>query len=334
MLKYFIDPDGEKLLIKDCLEKGLLSKYYPLAYLNLCAEQREWTGKPSTTMLINGTRMEYLKILTPYAESPDSQAFRVLGTKSHAKLELYADEKAHAEIGMDYEEITGITDMLEMQEDGTYWLIDYKTWGSYKVGKALGIVKKERDLLDENGTPVLYKRSGRNYTEGDVKKDYYYEQDINAVDIRDVELQLNRYRVALQICYGIKISKMLVFCIVRDGGTYLAKNRGIKNNTYYIEIKEIPDEEIRTIFNDKKYDLTIAVSEYNNKVIRTGMIDSLYQETLDLESLADNCPIMCTDAESWNGKRCESYCPVAEMCHKIEEYNQDRYSWNEEDTDG
>src|SRR4030043_1655835 len=93
MLKWFISPTGEKLLVKDCLEKGLLSNYFTLAYLNACASIREWTGKASTTQLIDGTRLSYLKLLVPYAEDPDESAFKILGTRTHASLEIVKSQK-------------------------------------------------------------------------------------------------------------------------------------------------------------------------------------------------------------------------------------------------
>ena len=46
---------------------------------------------------------------------------------------------------------------LEKQENGEWWLIDHKTAGSFKVAKAIGLVKMEEALLNPDGTPQKHK---------------------------------------------------------------------------------------------------------------------------------------------------------------------------------
>lgn len=311
MIRWFLDSAGNKLDIKDCLEKGLLSERFPLAYLNMCANQREWTGKPSTTMLINGTRYTYLQILTDYAVDPASMAFAVLGTRSHGKLENFTPKKSFAELSIPEQEITGIADLLEQQPDGTWWLTDYKTWGSYKASLALGLVKKQRPMLDKNGQRVLYKSSGNNYKKGNPRTETYYQRDESAVDMFEAELQLNRYRVVIEEYFDIPIAKMKVFVIVRDGGTFVAQNRGVTNNVYYIDIKRLPDDEVKEYFEDKKDVLLGAIDGY--------IEESQYcQESIDpFDILKRNCPSVCNKQESWDGRRCQGYCGVSEICKNM-----------------
>jgi hypothetical protein len=133
MLKYFIKPNGDLIEVEEALRTGALSDRYPCAYLNICAEERIWTGIPSTTQLINGTRMEYLKILTNYAVDPDQCAFRVAGTGMHQTLKKYTPNNSIAEMAIPDDEITGIPDLIEEQPNGETWLVDYKDWGAYRV---------------------------------------------------------------------------------------------------------------------------------------------------------------------------------------------------------
>jgi len=113
------------------------------SYLRLVSRDRPWTGKPSTTQLIQGTLCAFLKLTKEYAVSPDSRAFMVNGTKGHANLEESTDEQSVLEQKFDgSDDITGISDVLET-ENGETVLADYKVSGSYKVAKALGFYIEE-----------------------------------------------------------------------------------------------------------------------------------------------------------------------------------------------
>ncbi|GAI25908.1 unnamed protein product, partial [marine sediment metagenome] len=85
------------------------------------ARQRLWTGKPSTTQLINGTRLELLKITTDYFIDPQKLAFALLGTKHHEDLE---DADFLVEEKLEDKDMTGIMDFWDDQEETLY---DYKT---------------------------------------------------------------------------------------------------------------------------------------------------------------------------------------------------------------
>lgn len=312
MQEYFID--GEKTYTyEEVINDGVLHEKYPLSYLAMCANQRDWKGVPSTTQLINGTRMEYLKITTPYGVEPDGMAFAVLGTRSHKKLEDLTPVSSFSELSVPArDEITGIADLLEQQPNGEWWLTDYKTWGSYKVGKSLGLVKKKRPVFDEEGKPVLYTRGGKYYKAGDQRMEDYYEVDSEAVDLKDVSLQMNRYRMMIETYFGIVISRLKVFAIVRDGNTHIAKGRGIDRATYYIDVPIMDNEEVDGYFKWKKTNLLLCLQEYSGdeKCIPE------YNET-NFDKLKKHCPTECTPEEAWDGRRCEKYCPVAEMCNKI-----------------
>jgi hypothetical protein len=286
MKKWFITPDGSRVEIAQAMEKGLLSPFYPRPFLEMCAQEREWTGEPSTTQLINGTRLEYLKLTTDYALDPSDMAFAALGTRTHKMLEDIQTRLTFNEEKMHQDDISGIVDLLELQPDGSWWLEDYKTWGSFKVGKALGLVKRERPVLDEAGAPVLLK-SGPN--KGKPKTAAYYVQDPAKVDMEDVIWQLNRYRLMSEAALREPVRALKTFIFVRDGGTYMAKNRGIDRTTYYLDVPFREDRVVRQYFEAKKEALLGALG-------RRRM------------------PPRCSDYECWDGRRCLGYCPVADAC--------------------
>jgi hypothetical protein len=310
MLKWFIHPKTkEKLLVNDCLEKGLLSEYFPLAYLTACAQEREWKGKCSTTQLLNGARQNYLKLLVPYAINPDDNAFMILGTKSHLKLENLTPKSSFAEMGLQESEITGIADLLEQQPNGEWWLTDYKTSGSYAVMLTLGLVKQKRLAFDDQGNPILYQKSGRWGKRGDQKLEDFWIIDESKKDYKNYQLQLNKYRKEIEAYFDIKISKLRIFFTARDGGCLTAKQRGILNNTYYIDIPFLTNDEVDNYFNKKKDELLKALKSYD-----------MWLEDIDQnlgykkQALFKFMPEACNYEESWRGGNKCNYCPVVNTC--------------------
>jgi len=230
-LRYFLCPDGNKIEVKDCLEncRGSQGRCLSLPTLTEIANTRPWEGIPSTTQLLNPTRIEYLKILRDYAIDPFDRAFALLGTRHHQmldavakKLEIVSEKKLTGEI-------TGILDLLEPDElhPESFKLIDYKTWGAYSVKK----------LLDNSGN------------RGD--------EGWNA------KYQLNKYRLEVEKL-GFPVSRMFIQCTVRDGGIQVARQQGIEKKIYFIEIARIDDDIITKYFDGKSNALLTALA---NKVL-------------------------------------------------------------------
>lgn len=284
MLRWFICPDKEKTEVSDCISGKcrMGNRCAPLGYLQLCARQRKWDGTPSVTQLIDGTRKQFLMIRTDYAEDPKDCAWKVLGTKSHAGLDedndLSFTEEKFVEDG-----ISGTADLIEQQPNGDMWLIDYKVSGSYKVAQALGIVKVEREKLDEHGNVLKYKN-------GKPQKDVEWVVDPLKRDVDDWALQLNAYRLLVEK-QGFKITALKIFTIVRDGRTYVAEGRGVKDPYAYIDIPMKTDEEVREYFNGKRDVLVSAMD-------------------------SGNVPAPCSPSETWSGRKCNGYCPVKDECLK------------------
>ncbi len=286
MLEWFRCPDSEIIPYKECLTKCRMpERCETLPYLHLASDEREWTGEASTTQLLNGTMYSFLKITMPYTIDPDDMAFAIHGTKSHAQLE----EKAK-ELGLPAELSTthdgrNVVDLIEY-EDEVLTLTDYKTWGSYRITKALGIVQTGKKP-DPSGE--VYKRGGAWGKAGSPKMVSVFTQSPDKADNFDTELQLNRYRVMLEET-GIPVGKMRVHAIVRDGGLAVARSRGVERNTYIIPIQKLDDNSVIVYFTTKSNSLKVA--------------------------LKDGWTIPCNNRENWDGARCRGYCEVAQYCSK------------------
>jgi len=287
MLEGFICPDGQTIKVEDCLKECRLDhRCQELPDLVLMSQEREWTGVPSTTQLINGTMYEFLKLTVPYYVDPDKRAFMIQGTKHHQEMDKIAKELGLAsEIALSIDR--DIFDLL-VWEGKSLCLVDRKTWGSFKVAKALGIVQvgKQPDPSGE-----VYKTSGKWGKAGSPRMIPLFGEDPDKADNWEAELQLNRYRVMLYEKAGLTVAIMYLRVLVRDGGLYIAYDRGVFRNTYRIPVNKLPDIEVNNYFWFKKKDLI---------------------EALEI----GQCTIPCSVQESWEGVRCERYCEVWEHCPK------------------
>jgi hypothetical protein len=267
-------PDGQEIPFADCLKECILGqRCLSKRTLRMIAKQREWKGEPSTTQLLKGTREAYLEITHDYSLDPMGELFRVLGSKAHAFLEEFTDNELTEERLRD-DICSGQFDFYDPEDCSLY---DTKTWGSFKVMKALGYSQETVE------TGEFFKTGPR---KGLAKtKKVLVKTD---PDMKETEIQLNHYRIMLESA-GFPVKKMYVEVIVRDGGTYAAQGRGIDKNGYLIPVKFLPDQEVRQYLANKRDELLWA--------LETGTM-----------------PEPCTDEECWNGKKCADYCRVARFC--------------------
>ena len=297
--KWFLCPDNQIREITKCLEDGgckLDDRCASRPYLRLIGYDREWKGvSPSSAG--NGPRYLYLKATKDYVIDPDDRAFAALGMGTHNKLSLHKyTYNVLSEEPLKDEEMRGIPDVLEQDEkqNNHYILTDYKTWGSFKVAKALGIKQIDEPII-ENGKPVLLKSGLNKGKPKTIKKKVI---DLSVVDLRAEEYQLNRYRMFFEK-YNFPISQMRIQVVSRDGKTYVATNRGIERNIYIIPIKRLPDEEVNNFYR-----------------ILQGEVD---------EAFIGGYARLCNDWESWEGRRCDGYCEVKEHCMEMSKKNNEKW---------
>jgi hypothetical protein len=294
--KFFICPDQEQIEISKCLEPGgcrMISRCSTVPYLRLVSYDRKFKGiSPSNAG--TGPREIYLKATTDYAISPNDRAFASHGTATHEKLSIHKyTSNVLSEEKISDEDMAGIADCLEVDENynDSYILSDFKTWGSFKVAKSLGYRMDKKDVpIMEDGKPVLLK-SGKNKGQPKTKSVSKIIIDPNSIDMRSEELQLNRYRMFFEK-YGFPISKIQIQAIVRDGGTYIAKNRGIEKNIYMIPVAKMDDRDVLDYYNMLGYEVELA---FNTQCVRK-----------------------CDAWESWDSRKCDGYCDVKKEC---DEYN-------------
>jgi hypothetical protein len=247
----------------------------------LVSRERPWTGKPSTTQLINGTMCAFLRLKKEYAISPDQRAFMIHGTIGHGKLEDAGagDDLSELELKFQEGDVSGISDGIET-ELAKRILYDTKTSGSYKVAKALGF------YVEEEETDEVYKSGKR---KGEHKTIKVLKRSDEKMDRWEWEYQVNFYRMLYEKLTGEKIDELKIQCIVRDGNTYIARSRGVFRNIYYFKFNIMPDKEVTAYFDKKKADLMHALER------------NYWKEA-------------CNAKENWDGLKCQSYCEVAEFC--------------------
>ncbi len=288
-LKGFKYPNGELVSLEEVRKREVdLEKMgVALPTLLYMSNQRDNNRPPSTTELLIGTCQAYLQRTEDYYTDPQDNAFSLAGTIHHNKLEDSAEEydSLLAEIALEYRGITGIVDLYD-KESKT--LIDYKNTGSYKASQILGIQSRtERDPVQ------VYKKSGSWGMKGSPKKIKVFYRDEGTADFGDWSWQVNWYRLMLEK-NGYDVDEMLIQMTIRDGGVHAAISRGIDKNIYLVKVPYINDEILEERFLEK----------------RDMLISSLESK---------QTPSKCTSEETWDGRKCERYCPVREACPYIKE---------------
>ena len=279
--RYFC-PDGSVVPIEKCLKKCRM-KERCLSHRTLLAisEQREWTGKPSATQLLSGTREEYLKLKKDYIIDPQGAIFAIFGTGCHAFLEQFLendDMVAEKRLTDPTGTYTGQFDCYDGKRGILY---DVKTYGSYKTARAMGLVKHKEVMRDKDGVPMKYKN-------GKLKYKVWFERGVR--HLHDVAIQLNAYRMMIENL-GYPVNEMVVEIFTRDAGTYSARDRGVDTNMQLVKVNHISDHWVQ------KYMLTKA----------KRLVEAMEKDKL---------PPPCRNVETWNGRKCLSYCDVWWYCDK------------------
>lgn len=279
----FICKNGQNVLFEDCLKKCKLGeRCVSTPTLRALSIQRKWTGLPGTTQLLSGTRYALLKIMKEYFEDIQNLSFILLGNKTHKSLEDN-DIEGTAEIEFKDKTQSGIADYYDAKEK-TLW--DYKTSGAFKVHKALGMRKKKIN----NSSGARYKRSGKGYKAGDIKKVTVWDKIPEMADKWEWTLQTNRYAIWLEDS-NRPVEKIKIEVIIRDGGLMAAQNYGIENKIEVIEIPILNKDYVLHYFERKRKMLMLAI--------------------------ALSWAPLCDDIDSWNGRKCEGYCPIKKWCDKM-----------------
>ena len=224
-LTHYRCPDNQAISITDCLSTCRLgSRCLTKSTLRVIAEtQRPWDGIPHVTQLLNGTMLEYLKITRDYCIKPKDRAFALLGSSHHKMLEATMYEKGPSmmleydgfvsELELNIGWVQGTLDLIE-REDNTMVMVDYKCWGSNRLCR------------------------GSKF-------------DPSQVDLAEVSLQMNMYRIMAEHTYNWHIDQLQVQCTVRDGGLAVATKRGVTENMYLLPVSRLHDDVVLAYFQAK-----------------------------------------------------------------------------------
>ena len=294
----FICPDGTTITFEKCFNECRLKEDLPcgrckaLPFLRRASKQRDWTGEPSTTQLLSGTREAWLKITKPYFINPDDKVFAMLGTQVHAVLDKFGHGDHLTEERLRDEICSGAFDFYDGEQQILY---DYKTWGSYKVMKALGISSVEVPETDENGETIL-KKSGKNKGQPKTKK-IWVNGDIatKASALLETSIQLSNYRDKLKriLPKGYTVKSMAVQVISRDGGLMVSIKRGIEEKAPLIPVNGVSQHWTDRYLRRKREMLFAALKE--------------------------NYAPPCRQRERWFGRKCIDICEVREQCRALPE---------------
>lgn len=281
----YICPDGKDVQIEKCLTKCRIGRCFDAGRclshrtLKAISEQREWTGKPSATQLLSGTREEYLKLTRNYSINPQDSIFAIFGTGCHAFLEQFLENDQMVAEKRLTDPTGTYTGQFDCYDGKRHILYDVKTYGSFKTAHAMGLVKHKEPVIGKDGKQEKWRNGKKKYKT-------YYTRGIR--DVHDVAIQLNAYRIMVE-SIGLPVDDMQVEIFTRDAGTFSARDRGVNTNMQLIRINKISDEWIQ------KYMLTKA---------------HRLQEALE----AHVTPPPCSYRERWGGRKCEGFCPVWKYC--------------------
>ena len=254
----------------------------PKAVIAAANDHRKWDGHVHVTDLIAGTREVYLKYTNEIHEEVENCVHKIAGIGLGMAIQKFAPEGT-TEVRVEW---GGVVGRMDLVEDGVIY--DFKHVGAYTVKKALGLISYDEDVLDEHGFTQTYK-SGKKKDQKKTRKAYRIDPD--SVDLYPYDWQLNIYRFMLEQDgrnLGKKFTMSLQF-FVRDGGTMAGSMHGVKNRYYDVDVPKITDSLIENFIKNQSQVL----------------LDALDSDTLPGECQSDEC---------WQGKKCESFCSVREIC--------------------
>jgi len=278
--KRFICPNGDKVLIGECLKncpQNVRCMGRPTLE-NLAQNCRDrGLNKFSVTELIRGTRESYLLKIMDYDVDPQSMIFAAHGTAIH-KINEENSKGIISELRLENEIATGQIDAYgDSLGTGENILLDYKVTSSFKARKALGFYQVD--------VPT-----GEVYKTGAKKGQPKYKKEWRMGGTRSVfewALQLNFYRMLLEE-NGYVVDGMYIQMYIRNFSKAAGENN-ITRPIYIIRINKISDAWIRRWFKAKLDRLEKALQE-------------------------NRLPGPCKKRETWNGNKCQGYCNVAEYC--------------------
>lgn len=311
--------DGTKVPTEDFFNGKCPDPGFPLSFIKEALKPRDWDGRPHVTQLLVGTREAYLKNVSKYFIDLDAAVIPMAGTKFHANLE---DDSSLTELSVEVDGLQGTLDYLEVYPwDNTIGITDYKLVGSFRMIKWFGITKRPVPVTDDYGNQVYYK-TGAKKGQAKMKNEHFISEE--AKDRFDYTMQVNIYRLAveqilsneeltkqtdLKALAGKKVDRLKIFFALRDSGI----NHDFSFKSFYEDCEFLSDESVRVFIKEKSEPLIDAMASW-----KAELEDAVTAEDR-LMAAYHNCPGLCSNKETWGGKKCTDYCDVKDACRKMQE---------------
>lgn len=299
---------GVEYSLDELKKENPLTDTFPTIVLDQLSNTREWSGVPHVTDLCIDTREAFLKYSYNYTEDADHAIRMAMGSIRHASIlsgEL-------TEVTFENVDVTGSADLFDVRPNGDLYLTDIKFYSSYSVAKHLGITTEKKPLVNDQGnisyykngkqkmkTYVIFQPPQKNYVTLQLNiYAYFLEKLIKENKVLQKKLFDAGAHIYANIDHDKIFDKLAVFMYVTDGGTWMAKNRGIYRNSYY----------------DNEIDLIPGIGpiiETKVSALKTALAKGV-------------CPPMCKDIYCMDDRyKCNNFCPVRDICSKIGgEYQQ------------
>ena len=280
-LSGFICPDGEMIEFGTCLAKcRMAARCAPRPVLQkIGVDWRRTSTEPSTTELIGPTRIAWLKRMYPYYESAASRKWSIFGSAVSVIMEGGGGDEGLTEETFRDATNKGTLDYFD-SETGTLW--DYKLTGAYKVRQIVTVERPVPGEVFKSGPRKGMPKLERVEDMAGAGARVWTEAPEWGAQLADYSAKATRY--------GFTVKRACLFLIVRDADMF-AEQMSLTKPWYEIEVPLPPVEETERKMKERRALLESAL-------------------------VRGNCPPICTPDERWNGKRCESYCPVRAWCDK------------------
>lgn len=278
-------PDGETIDCQECLTKCRLGqRCMAKPVLKFSSNTRNYKNRRSwsTTELLAPTCQMFLKAKYGEVIDPFSIVPSALGTAMHAILEGNLPNNFAGEFRLEKDGVTGQMDCVDLQNKVLY---DYKVVGTYKALRMLGYETTWAERTITRG-----KRKGETtleqvwrYTGNADFGEYHYQQNLYRLLLKDIGIDIQK--MYLQVFIKEPAGVMAQYKIMDSYGQ-IPKGK-LTKASFLVEIPMVDDDELWTMIQSKREDLSKAIE-------------------------SDIVPEMCS--ETWNGKRCQIYCSVNDVC--------------------
>lgn len=276
----FLCPDGQTILVKDCMSQCRMGQRCLAKPLLVNASRVRDLNRTnfSVTEVLSPTLYMYLKATHNETINPFSSIAATVGTSVHGILENCLPHNYAGEFRLNYQGLTGQMDCIDLEHHTLY---DYKVVGAYKCATMMG----GRPLWK----PYIITR-GKRKGETEMRQQWFYD---GLHHYGDYCKQQNLYRILLGK-HGIPIEDMFLQVIIKEPINTI-KTFNLDKQCYLLKLPKMNDQRLLDYALYKKDALVNAIA-------------------------TNTMPRQCSAKDRWvsktypMGRRCKDYCSVSYCC--------------------